>query len=536
LGASRHGFALTVSATLLAFYNLQFWRASLEALGGATRMSLTFLAALGAILVILQALILLALPGRRTAPVVAAVLFLVAAIAAFFSDAYGVYFDHAMMRNIFESDRAEMRDLLLGGRFFAYLIVWGALPASIAGRVILPARAGRHRWRTATLSLGGGLALVAALALGFSAHLASYLREHKPLRYLINPANVIYGTAHYAFSTVEGAREFEDNEGRVSRLAGARGEKALLVFLVVGETARAANFQLGGYGRPTNPRLQRMSNVLYFRDVRSCGTSTATSVPCLFSHVGRKAFDPDAARWHSNLLDALGRGDVGVEWRENNTGCKHVCDRVPHVDYAGGGQGECAGTHCYDGVMVQGLRERLRDSARNTLIVFHQAGSHGPAYAERYPRSFETFTPACHSAELGHCPRAAVVNADDNTIAYTDHVLAEEIELLKSLAAQFDSLLIYVSDHGESLGENGIYLHAAPYFIAPAEQTHVPLVLWMSDGYLERSKTDLACVRARAAQPASHDDVYHTVLGALGLRSDAYQRDLDLLAGCRRQW
>jgi lipid A ethanolaminephosphotransferase len=259
-------------------------------------------------------------------------------------------------------------------------------------------------------------------------------------------------------------------------------------------------------------------------------------VPCLFSHVGRKAFDPDTARWHSNLLDALGRGDVGVEWRENNTGCKHVCDRVQHVDYAGGGQGECAGTHCYDGVMVRGLRERLRDSARNTLIVFHQAGSHGPAYAERYPRSFETFTPACHSAELGRCTRAAVVNAYDNTIAYTDHVLAEEIELLKSLAVQFDSLLIYVSDHGESLGENGIYLHAAPYFIAPAEQTHVPLVLWMSDGYLERSKTDLACVRARAAQPASHDDVYHTVLGALGLRSDAYQRDLDLLAGCRRQW
>jgi lipid A ethanolaminephosphotransferase len=276
--------------------------------------------------------------------------------------------------------------------------------------------------------------------------------------------------------------------------------------------------------------------VLFFREVRSCGTSTATSVPCMFSHLGRKAFDADAARSRSNLLDAAMRADVAIQWRENNTGCKHVCDRVARVDYVGGGRGECAGAHCYDGVMVQGLREKLRDSTSDTLIVFHQAGSHGPAYAERYPRPFETFTPACHSPDLGHCARAAVVNAYDNTIVYTDHVLAEDIELLKSLAAQYDSLLIYVSDHGESLGENGVYLHAAPYFLAPEEQTRVPLVMWMSDGYLTRSKTDLACVQARTTRPASHDDVYHTVLGALGLKSDAYRRDLDLLAACRRQW
>jgi lipid A ethanolaminephosphotransferase len=535
LGASRLGFSLAVSAALLLFYNLQFWRESLRAVGGAAAGSVSFLLALGTILITLHALILHALPGRRTAPVVAAAFFMVAAIIAYFGNTYGAYFDAAMMRNIFDSDRAEMRDLLKG-QFFAHLALWGVLPASIAARVLLPAQTWAARWRRGAAIWAVGLALVAVLALAFSAHLASFLREHKPLRYLINPANVIYGAAHYAWRSAEGVRAFEDTEGRVMPVAGARGAKPLLVFLVIGETARAANFELDGYARHTNPRLRRMDNVLFFRDVHSCGTSTATSVPCMFSHLGRRDFDVDAASSRSNLLDALGRGGVGIQWRENNSGCKHVCDRVARVDYVGGGQGDCTRAHCFDSIMLQGLREQLRETPQNTLIVFHQAGSHGPAYAERYPPQFEAFTPVCRSAELGRCARAAVVNAYDNTIVYTDHVLAESIELLKSVGAQFDSLLIYVSDHGESLGEHGLYLHAAPYFIAPEEQIHVPLVMWMSEGYRTRSRTDLTCLRARTSQPATHDDVYHTLLGALGLRSDVYRRDLDLLATCRRQW
>jgi lipid A ethanolaminephosphotransferase len=390
--------------------------------------------------------------------------------------------------------------------------------------------------RVGAIAFAGGLTLVAALALGFSGHLASFLREHKPVRFLINPSNVIYGTVHYTLATAEGARPFEYTEGRVERLAGAQGTKPLLAFLVIGETARAANFQLGGYARPTNPRLRRMDDVVFFGEVHSCGTSTATSVPCMFSHLGRDAFDADAARASSNVLDALLRGGISVEWRENNSGCKHVCDRVPHIDNLTGGEGECTGAHCFDAVMTEGLREQLLGTPRDSLVVLHQQGSHGPAYFERYPSQFEAFAPVCRAADLGRCKRATVINAYDNTIVYTDHVLAQNIALLKSLAAQFDSLLIYVSDHGESLGENGVYLHAAPYFIAPREQTHVPLIVWMSEGYRTRSQTDLACVRARAAQPASHDDLYHTVLGALGLRSGAYRRDLDLLAGCRAQW
>jgi lipid A ethanolaminephosphotransferase len=255
----------------------------------------------------------------------------------------------------------------------------------------------------------------------------------------------------------------------------------------------------------------------------------------MFSHLGREQFDVDEAPAQSNLLDAVARGDVRVEWRDNNSGCKHVCARVPELTLAHD-ESACAGDACFDEQLIAGLDTRLRNDRRNALIVFHQAGSHGPAYFERYGPQFEQFRPACRSADLARCDRASIVNAYDNTILHTDHVLAEQIGLLRSLAPDYDSLLIYVSDHGESLGEKGLYLHAAPYFMAPDEQTHVPLLVWMSDGYRKRAAIDEGCLRDRAAEPASHDDVYHTVLGALGLRSAAYRPENDLLAACRKGW
>ena len=536
LGASRLRFVLVASSVLILLYNVQFWRESLGALGGLTREDFPFLVALGVILITVHAMLLLMLLGRRTAPLVAAALFVVAAVVAYFGNTFGVYFDSVMLRNMFDTNPAETRDLL-SGRFFLYLGLLGALPASVVGRVVLPAESWRRRMGVCSAAMGSGLALIAVLALSFSGHLASYLREHKPLRFLINPANVIYGVVSYALGAGKSTHPLVDIEGPVERIAGAQGDKPMLVFLVVGETARAANFELGGYARPTNPNLRRTGGVLYFSDVSSCGTSTAVSVPCMFSHLGRNAFDLDAARAQSNLLDAVARGGVDVEWRENNTGCKHVCERVRGVDYRGRPhEGQCVGEYCFDEVMLEGLREQLTAARKDTLIVFHQTGSHGPAYYARYPRAFQAFAPVCRSPELGHCEREAVVNAYDNTILHTDHVLAQQIELLKSLAGEFDSLLLYVSDHGESLGENGIYLHAAPYFMAPEVQTHVPLVMWMSDGYRARARTDAACLHARAAQPASHDDLYHTVLGALGLRSGAYRRERDLIASCRSRW
>jgi lipid A ethanolaminephosphotransferase len=534
LGASRLRFSVVASVWLLAVYNFRFWSEALGAVGGPSLHGLAFLGAVAVILTIVHSWLLLLVPGRRLPVLFVSALLVAAAVLAYFESEFAVYFDSVMVRNVFETDSAESAALLTP-KLLIYVVLLGVLPALLLARVSLPRETWRRRLAVGGAAAGLGFVVVAALAFAFSANLASFLREHKPLRYLLTPTAFVYNAVANVVHKSEAPRRVAYIEGPVEKLTGAQGVRPLLVFLVVGETARAQNFELGGYGRSTTPRLAADPDVVYFSDASSCGTSTATSVPCMFSHVGREQFDLDEAPAQSNLLDAVVRGDVRVEWRDNNSGCKGVCSRVAELALARG-SATCDGGTCFDEKLVAGLGEQLANDPRSSLIVFHQAGSHGPAYFERYGPQFGKFEPACRSAELAKCDRASIVNAYDNTILHTDSVLAEQIELLKSLAIDYDSLLIYVSDHGESLGEKGLYLHAAPYFMAPREQTHVPLLLWMSDGYRRRAGIDDACLRRRAAEPASHDDLYHTVLGALGLRSAAYQPKHDLLAGCRRNW
>jgi lipid A ethanolaminephosphotransferase len=166
-------------------------------------------------------------------------------------------------------------------------------------------------------------------------------------------------------------------------------------------------------------------------------------------------------------------------------------------------------------------------------VVLHMKGSHGPAYYRRYPAQFEAFTPACNTGELADCERQAVVNAYDNTIRYTDHVLAQVIRLLRHNAERFDTGLLYVSDHGESLGENGLYLHGLPYAIAPTEQTHVPMLLWLSSGMRQHFGLDDRCLRANANKPHSHDHLFHSIVGLLDVQTSAYNADKDLFRACR---
>jgi lipid A ethanolaminephosphotransferase len=292
------------------------------------------------------------------------------------------------------------------------------------------------------------------------------------------------------------------------------------------------NFQLGGYARPTNPELATVPRLYYFDNVQSCGTSTAVSVPCIFSPRGHED-SVSYAQSHSNLVDALSSAGVNVEWRENNSNSKGVAIRVKTVDFVHDPQAAgCDGDVCNDESMNSGLATQLEGLRSNSVIVFHDLGSHGPAYWRRYPPSFEKFKPVCRTSELWTCSKEALVNTYDNTILYTDHVLAQQIRLLQQLSDVADSLLIYVSDHGESLGEHGLYLHGAPYGLAPAEQTRVPLLIWASDGYRRRFSLDESCIQNELHRPLTHDNIYHTVLGAIGVRNAYYRKRLDLLGSC----
>jgi len=523
-----------VSVAWALLYNLQFWHQAITAMWHPAPRAVLFLLSLFVVVVCLQALLLALVPTRFGLRVATSALFLVAAASSYFASAYGAVMNQDMMRNVLETDPAEIGGLI-NFDLFAHILLLGVAPAVLVWRVTLPSSSWRVQLRQRLVFIGSALALCAVALFACSANYAVFFREHKPVRYALSPAAPLVSLAGLlsAKEKHDPRTPLIDPAGNVQRTAAA-SEKPLVLFIVVGETARAANFQLGGYARATNPELRGRPDVVYFDHATSCGTSTAISVPCMFSHLPRERFDVDQAERYTNLLDSLTTAGFAVEWRDNNAGCKGVCARVMHVAYPGESDPvHCPNSYCYDEVMLTDLAARLATVQQDTVVIFHAIGSHGPAYSERYPSQFEVFKPACRSNELQRCSAQEVVNAYDNSILYTDHVLAQQIDLLQANASRFDSLLVYASDHGESLGEQGIYLHGMPYSFAPRVQKEVPMLFWASRGYVERTGLSMSCVQAHSHDAVSHDNLYHTVLGAVAVRNAVYDPEMDILAQCR---
>jgi lipid A ethanolaminephosphotransferase len=372
--------------------------------------------------------------------------------------------------------------------------------------------------------------------------LASLMRNHKSLRYMINPFNSVYAITRHTLGQAAKAQQPLLPLGEDARLTRAVGapDAAPLIVVVVGETARAANFGLGGYARDTTPRLRELQSagdLAYFPDVSSCGTNTQTSVPCMFSHLGRSAYQKSDARYE-NMLDVLQRAGLAVLWLDNQSGCKGVCDRVPQRLTNDLKIPEvCGQDGCFDEVMLRELATQLdtldpQRRARGTVVVLHQMGSHGPAYFKRSPAAFKRFQPECTSNALQDCQPEQLVNTYDNSIVYTDHFLAEAVDWLKTQASARPTALLYMSDHGESLGEKGLYLHGMPYSMAPKEQTHVPMVLWLSPALQRERGWRMDCVRQQAQKTWSHDNLFHTVIRMAGVATRVADPQLDVLAAC----
>lgn len=477
---------------------------------------------------------LLSLAGWRPLLKPAIVLLLFAsALGAYFMWTYHVVIDGSMATNTLQTDWHEVR-ALLGWPLAATVLAGAVLPSWLVWRAPV-----RHRpwtqqaWRNLAAALLAVAALVALVLASFQP-LASTMRNHKDLRYLLNPLNSLYafGQSAWAGEKMRGALL---PVGHDARIAGA-GPRPRLLVLVLGETGRSGNFGINGYERDTTPELAR-AQAASFRNAWSCGTSTAASVPCMFSPLGREGF---LARSQDteNLLDVLQHAGLAVLWIDNQPGgCKGVCDRVPHVDTSGLRDAAlCPDDECRDEILVADLDRRLASlpaaqRERGAVIVLHQMGSHGPAYAQRSPQAFKRFLPECASSHLPDCDAAALRNAYDNTIVYTDHVLGSAIAWLRT-RSDYDGALLYVADHGESLGENNLYLHGLPYAIAPDVQKHVPWVTWLAPGFEQRSGVTLDCLRARGDARVTHDNLFHSVLGLMQVSTSAYRRALDAYAAC----
>lgn len=531
----------TVTLALLAslFFSLtcneRFWIAIHAGISGSVAEHAWLLTATFTLLTALQFIVLSLLLNRWTAKPVLAVLFLCTAAAVYFMQKYGVYLDAPMLRNVLETDAKESRELL-SPDIIPYLLLYAFLPLLMLWRLRIRRPPILATWYVRPVAILLAILIASAALAATSKNLVPLLREHKEIRYLITPSNYLYSLPRVLTHNRKIA-------ARPLRVVGADAvgapsagvqHKPVLLLLVVGETARAANWGLSGYARQTTPELARC-NVLNFTDVTSCGTNTETSLPCMFSSTGRRHYDEDLIRSSEGLLHVLKRAGTRVLWRDNQSGCKGMCLGIEaHAAAEQALPEQCHDGRCLDEALLNNLASDVAATPGDMVIVLHTLGNHGPAYFQRYPPAFRRFTPTCDTTELGRCSREAIINTYDNALLYTDHVLAQTIDFLQKQATTRDTAMIYLSDHGESLGENGLYLHSLPYAIAPDLQTHVPMVMWFSPGYANDYALDLACLQLRTAVHASHDNLFHTVLGLLHIKTSVYEPAMDLTAICRR--
>lgn len=438
---------------------------------------------------------------------------------------YGVIFDRSMIQNMVETNTGEALSYL-NISFALCFACLGLLPIAALFKQKLLNISFLTKLKHLVLLNVLALVCICIIAALFYKDFAAVGRNNRNLIKYIVPfafydAGFKYLRERYfypplPYKVLDKTPTIADNTG-----------KTLVV--VVGETARAQNFSLNGYPRPTNALLNQ-TDALSFTHVTSCGTATAVSVPCMFSRLDQANYDNRVARSQDNVLDIIHRAGADVTWIDNNSSCKGVCERINTIGFDPNQDPTvCDGDFCLDEVLLKQLKQQLdNNSQHDRLIVLHMIGSHGPTYFRRYPDQFKKFLPDCPQSDIQHCSQAQLVNTYDNTIAYTDYILNSVIKLLKERHLN-DAAMLYVSDHGESLGEKGLYLHGFPYRIAPEEQTHIAMIYW--DNRLDNA-SHKHCVEQQINRPISHDNLFDTLLGLSNVKSTTYQPDMDIFSSC----
>lgn len=446
-----------------------------------------------------------------------------------------IYFNTDMIQNIMQTNRAEASAWITPG-FLGWIALTGILPAALyLWKVRITYTRPWYKecgWRLAGIAIPVAVtALIAAMAYS---NYAAFFRNNKTINHQITPTNILGSVIKTAYNAHDAGRPLVRIGLDAKQAPTATKTPKRVFILVMGETTRAESWGLNGYQHQTTPQLAAMgTDIINFPQVSSCGTATAVSVPCLFSNMPRTQYDANLAAHQEGLMDVLQRAKLYTSWRENDGGCKGACDRIKHINISNSAHQEECADGCLDMKLLTGLKQEIQQMPNNGVIVLHTMGSHGPAYYQRYTPEFKRFTPTCDTNQIQRCSDQQLHNTYDNTIVYIDNMLAQTIHILQS-EQNIDAALWYFSDHGESLGENGIYLHATPYAIAPSQQTHIPMIFWANNGFYQHTGLNKACLaKAAAKNKYSHDNVFHSMLGIMDVQTKEYHKDLDLFQPCR---
>ena len=511
---------------LMLFANVAFFKGVIE-IYPLNQQNLAFLISLFVVFTALNVILVSLFCYKHTIKPILILIFLLSSLSAYFMDSYRAVIDEYMIDNVLQTNSQEFIDLLSVQQVL-YVLLLGVLPAILIYKVNIKPQ----KFLASILSrlkLWVALMLIVVGVLwAFSDYYASFFREHKSLRYYTNPGYYLFSAAKYVTRSYQQPETSLKPIALDAKISADHAHRKLMIF-VVGETVRADHFSLNGYDKKTTPLLEQL-NVISFSNASSCGTSTAHSVPCMFSVYQRHNYNKNKVANTENVLDILRRVGTNVLWLDNNSSSKGVADRVLYQDYKTAENNPICDSECRDEGMLVNLQTYIDSNpSGDFFIVLHQMGNHGPAYYKRYPKEFEQFSPVCKTNQLEQCTIEQISNAYDNSILYTDYFLAKTIAWLKQNSPEFESALFYASDHGESLGENGLYLHGLPYFMAPKSQTHVPMFIWLDDELERYDEADRQVITDTAGDRLSHDNIFHTILGFMQVETELYDKKMDIL-------
>ena len=425
--------------------------------------------------------------------------FLINAVAVYFINTYGVIIDESMISNVFNTNTEESTS------FFSIKLIFYVLFLGIAPSVFV-LRTNYLKEPFKPFLKKSSIALVFLLVLVF-ANASNWLwidKNSKKLGGLAMPWSYTVNTALFFIHQAQ-----KNKKEIILPNATIKNQEKSVVVLVIGESARSQNFSLYGYPKNTNPLLSKVENLHHF-NATSYATYTTAGVKAILSHENTDDL-------YEVLPNYLNRNNVDVIWRTTNWGEPpiHIKD-YQNRDYL---KQICKENCDYDEVLLAGLKEQIENSKSNkVLVVLHTSTSHGPTYNKKYPPNFEVFKPVCNSVELANCSQQELINAYDNTILYTDYLLNRVIEDLLDLK-EYKSAMLFVSDHGESLGEKNLYMHGVPRSIAPKEQYEIPFIVWFSDN----EKKEL-----KPYKELNQSNVFHSVLNLLAIESPIYNEELNI--------
>lgn len=462
-------------------------------------------------------------------------LILVSCIASWFTDQFGVIIDRDMIANAVGTTISETKNyislafvwhLFLTAIIPSCLIIWVKIKHQKIFKKVI------YNFAVIMIFL---VILIGSILLS-SRQLISTFRANGTSLSIINPIFPIVSSIKYVIVYKLRKPMVFKNVGLDAKInvKGVTSGRPRVLVIVAGETARAISFSLQGYSKETNPGLKR-DQVIYFSNTSSCGTATAQSIPCMFSPYTKSEFTVAKANSTSSLPDILAKVGINVEWWDNNTGSQGVANNIKNVTFYGSNDPKfCIDGECHDGIMLDKLNAWLDGITSDSVLIIHQLGSHGPAYFKRYPKEFAHFQPDCRGLNFNDCSVDEIRNAYDNTILYTDFFLSTIINNLKDRANTIDGALFYMSDHGESLGEKGLFLHGMPYALAPTQQTHIPFVLWMAPPFEQAMNINENCLRKNAAtQSVSHDVLFPSVLTMMNIDTSVKDKNLDIFEACK---